>query len=480
MASKGNRLASYLSARFIRISFTILTGALLITGAYADSHTGIGPKSFSSLVNKVSGAVVNISAVKVLKAGGQSPLFSPNGPNDPFSEFFRHFFGQRMPKEFKQRGLGSGFIIDPSGHILTNSHVVEKAEEIEVTLDDGTVYAATVVGKDPKTDLALIKIDTQKKLTPLHLGDSDMVAVGDWVVAVGSPFGLGNTVTAGIVSAKFRRIGASAYDDFIQTDASINPGNSGGPLLNNQGAVVGINTAIFSQSGGNIGIGFAVPVNIAKDLLPQLKKGKVVRGWLGVSIQEITPGLKKKLALTSDNGALVSQVTADSPADKAGIKRGDVIVSFDGQKIEAMHQLPYLVANTPVGETVPVVVVHEGTQRTFGVKIGKLKEDDRQTPEDAGGETPNLGMAVREVTPELAQSYDLAEKSGILILRVAPGSPAADAGLKPKDIIIEVDQEHVTDLNAFMKKIRKYREGDTVLLLVNREGATHYLTLEIG
>ena len=385
-----------------------------------------------------------------------------------------------MPKEFKQRGLGSGFIIDLSGHILTNSHVVEKAEEIEVTLNDGTVYAAKVVGKDPKTDLALIKIEAKKELTPLRMGDSDRVSVGDWVVAVGSPFGLGNTVTAGIVSAKFRRIGAGPYDDFIQTDASINPGNSGGPLLNNQGAVVGINTAIFSRSGGNIGIGFAVPVNIAKDLLPQLKQGKVVRGWLGVAIQKITPGLKKKLALTTDNGALVSQVTADSPADKAGIKRGDVIVSFDGQKLEAMHQLPYLVAKTPVGETVPVGVVRAGTPKTFQVKIGELEDDDGETPEEAGDETPNLGMAVREVTPELAQTYNLSEKSGILVLRVVPGSPAAEAGLRPKDIIIEVDQEQVADLDTFMKKMRNYREGDTILLLVNREGATHYLTLDIA
>jgi serine protease Do len=478
--SKRHRLKCFFLVWILSLSLAFAANLLLVTELQAASPGSAGPKSFSTLVNKVSGSVVNISAVRVFKTERQAPFMSPYGPNDPFNEFFRRFFGRRMPKEFKQRGLGSGFIIDTSGHILTNNHVVEKAEEIEVTLKDDTTYAATVVGKDHKTDLALIKIDTKKQLTPLPLGDSQKVAVGDWVVAVGSPFGLGNTVTAGIVSAKFRRIGASAYDDFIQTDASINPGNSGGPLLNSHGEVIGINTAIFSQSGGNIGIGFAVPVNIAKDLLPQLKQGKVVRGWLGVAIQEITPRLKEKLELTIDDGALVSQVTPDSPADKAGIKRGDVVVSFDDQRIEEMHELPYLVAKTPVGETVPVVVVRKGAQKTFKVKIGKLEEVDEEAVEEAGGETPNLGIVVREVTPELAETYNLAEERGIVVLRVVPGSAAAEAGLKRGDIIIEVDQEPVDDLKAFMAKLRKYQEGDAILLLVSRNGATQYLTLEIG
>jgi len=477
MKSSRPRTEFYLWVCFITVSLIFSVSSLSSTHVHASS-TDLGPKSFAGLVKDVSDSIVNISAVKIIKTEEQIPFFSPYG-QDPFNEFFRRFFGRQMPKEFKQRGLGSGFIIDGSGLILTNNHVVEKAEEIEVTLKDDTTYAAKIIGRDPKTDLALIKVDAGRELKPIPLGDSEKVAVGDWVVAVGSPFGLGNTVTAGIVSAKYRRIGAGAYDDFIQTDASINPGNSGGPLLDVEGKVIGINTAIFSQSGGNIGIGFAVPVNIAKDLLPQLKKGEVIRGWLGVTIQAVTPELKDKLGLKTDGGALISQVTPESPADKAGIQRGDVIVSFDGNKIEETHDLPYLVAKTPVGETVSVGVMRKGAQKTVNVKIGKLEEEAEETSKEGGGDTPNLGIVVREVTPELAERYDLAQKSGVAVLRVMPGSPSAEAGLKPGDIIVEVDQEPVDTLKVFMQKIRKYQKGDTVLLLVNRKGATQYVTLKI-
>lgn len=481
MKSNRNRLTDCFSLWVVSILLVFSLSAPITPVPLACARTlpDAGPKSFSTLVKKVGASVVNISSVKVVKPQGAIPFFSPYGQNDPFNEFFRHFFGKGMPKEFKQRGLGSGFIIDTSGHIITNNHVVEKADEIEVTLTDGATYSAKVIGRDPKTDLALIKINAKNELTPLPMGDSETIEVGDWVVAVGSPFGLGNTVTAGIVSAKYRRIGASAYDDFIQTDASINPGNSGGPLLNSRGEVIGINTAIFSQSGGNIGIGFAVPVNIARDLLHQLKKGKVVRGWLGVAIQEITPELKQALELTTGEGALVSQVTPDGPADKAGLKRGDVIVNFNGKKIEKMHELPYQVARTPVGESVPVVVVRKGSQKTFNVKIGKLEEKQEKTAEEAGGDTPNLGMTVREVTPELAERYGLTEKSGVVVLQVVPGSPAAESGLRPGDIVIEVEQEPVETLDEFVEKIRKYQKGDSILLLISRKGANRYLTLKI-
>ena len=424
--------------------------------------------------------MVNISSVKVIKTGKQGPLNSPYGRNDPFNDFFQRFFGNGMPEEFKQQGLGSGFIIDRDGYILTNNHVVAKADEIEVTLRNGQAYPATIIGRDPETDLALIKIDAEDDLKPLFLGDSEKVAAGDWVIAVGSPFGLGNTVTAGIVSAKYRRIGAGAYDDFIQTDASINPGNSGGPLLNTEGEVIGINTAIFSRSGGNIGIGFAVPVNIAKDLLPQLKKGKIVRGWLGVHIQAVTPALRDKLDLDSVQGALVSQVTQDSPADKAGLKRGDVIVEFDGTTISKMHELPYLVSKTEVGREVPVVVVRDGRRKTIAVSIGKLEKEVTQE----GGESEpdltgmHLGMSLQEVTPELATRYELATTSGIVVVQVEPASAAAEAGLRPGDIIVEADQEPVGDLEIFVEKLRRTAKGESLLLLINREGLTYFLTLE--
>ena len=253
------------------------------------------PGSFSDLAKKASPSVVNISTVKVVKSGGRQQMPMPFGPNDPFKDFFERFFRDMVPKDFKQQALGSGFIIDKEGYIVTNNHVVEKSDEIKVKFSDGKEFTAKIVGKDPKTDLALIKIDADRTLVPLSMGDSDKLDVGDWVVAIGNPFGLGNTVTAGIVSAKYRHIGAGAYDNFIQTDASINPGNSGGPLLNTAGEVVGVNTAIYSQSGGSVGIGFAIPINMAKDLIPQLKQGKVVRGWLGVMIQKVTPELRAKL-----------------------------------------------------------------------------------------------------------------------------------------------------------------------------------------
>jgi serine protease Do len=328
------------------------------------------PGSIAALAERANGSVVNISATRVTERS-QWPFGDLFGKDNPLEDFFDRFFGEQMPRKFKQRGLGSGFIIDKDGYILTNNHVVEKTDEIKVILSDESEFDATIVGRDPKTDLALIRIETDKELLPLPLGDSDKLLVGDWVVAIGNPFGLGNTVTAGIVSAKYRRIGAGAYDDFIQTDASINPGNSGGPLLNLSGEVVGINTAIFSQSGGNIGIGFAIPVNMARDLIPQLRKGKVVRGWLGVMIQKITPELEEKLGLKGDQGALVADVTAGGPAEKAGIKRGDVIVSFDGKAVEEMNDLPYIVATTPVGKKVEVEIIRDGKKKQLEVEVGE-------------------------------------------------------------------------------------------------------------
>lgn len=463
---------------FLIAGFTLAT--LLDRTSTLTAQTGPvlpgAPGSFSHLAKKASPSVVNISTVKVIKGGRQVPL--PFGPNDPFREFFERYFGDQAPRDFKQRSLGTGFIIDKQGFILTNNHVVEQTDEIKVTLNDKREFDAKIIGRDPKTDLALIRIESDHPLTPLPLGDSDKLDVGDWVMAIGNPFGLGHTVTAGIVSAKYRQIGAGAYDNFIQTDASINPGNSGGPLLNTSGEVVGVNSAILSQSGGSVGIGFAIPINMAKDLLPQLKKGKVVRGWLGVMIQEITPELKEKLNLKEEKGALVGDVVAEGPADKAGIKRGDVIVSFDGKEISEANDLPFIVASTPVGKTVTVEVIREGKKEHFQVQIEELKEErEAQVVSEA---RPNLGLTVREITPELARNFGLSEASGVVVVQVQNNTPAQEAGLAPGDIILEMDQVPVKDLKQFNQMIGAYKVGDTILFLVKRRGSTLYLTLKVA
>jgi len=467
--------------------FWLITGFLVATlfgsvstiEAQTSSVLPAAPGSFSQLAKKASPSVVNISTVKVIKGGrrGPVPFGGPLGPHDPFKDFFERFFGDQIPRDFRQQSLGSGFVIDKDGFILTNNHVVENTEEIKVKLADKREYDAKIVGRDTKTDLALIRIESDHPLVPLTLGDSDKLYVGDWVIAIGNPFGLEATVTAGIVSAKYRDIGAGSYDNFIQTDASINPGNSGGPLLNTAGEVVGINTAILSRSGGSVGIGFAIPINMAKDLLPQLKKGKVVRGWLGVMIQKITPDLKEKLGLKDEKGALVADVTAGGPAEEAGIKRGDVIVSFDGEDIKEMHDLPYIVASTPVGKKVTLELIRKGKKKSLQVKTGELKEEDESPVVSEA--SPNLGLMVKEVTPELARNFGLSETMGLVVVQVESNSPAGEAGMRPGDIILEVDQISMKDLAQFNRKIEKYKAGDTILFLLNRSGTTLYLTIKV-
>lgn len=466
------RTAVCLMAGFILTAFLYPISAPAAQNLAASTAV---PMSFAELAKKAKSSVVNISTVKVVRGRGQVPM--PFGPNDPFRDFFERFFRDQMPRDFRQQSLGTGVIIDQEGYILTNNHVVEMADEIKVKLADDKEYLAKIIGRDPKTDLALIKIDSDKPLVPLPLGDSDKLEVGEWVVAIGNPFGLGNTVTAGIVSAKYRQIGQSSYDNFIQTDASINPGNSGGPLLNTAGEVVGINTAIFSQSGGNIGIGFAIPINMAKDLLPQLKTGKVVRGWLGVMIQKITPELKQKLDLKDERGALVADVTSGGPAEKAGIQRGDVIVTFDGKEIKEMSELPYVVASTPVGKSVAVEVIRKGKKKSFEVKIAELKED-KEAPVVAEAK-PKLGMTVEDLTPELAKNFGLSDAKGVVVVQVEDGSSAAEAGLKAGDVILEIDQAPVKDVKDFNRKIEAYKAGDTILVLAKRRGATVFLTLKV-
>jgi serine protease Do len=433
------------------------------------------PGSFSELIKKASPSVVNIIAVKVIRGQGEGS--SPLGMEDPLRDFFEKYFGGQMPKEYRQNALGTGFIIDKEGFILTNNHVVEQTEELKVRLSDEKEFEAQIVGRDPKTDLALIKIKTDAVLVPLSLGDSDSVEVGDWVVAIGNPFGLGNTVTAGIVSAKYRQIGGGPYDNFIQTDASINPGNSGGPLLDLNGEVIGVNSAIFSQSGGNIGIGFAIPINMAKQLLPQLRQGKVSRSWLGVMIQNITPELKEKLGLSTDEGALVSDVAADGPAQKAGIKRGDVILQFDGKAIRSSRDLPFVVASTPIGKTVGVEVMRDSQRMNLQVKTEELQEETETAPPSEA--SPYLGMEVQEITPEMAKNYGLSRNSGVIIVQVESGSVAEQAGLTAGDIIVEIDKKPVENLAAFDRLLAAVKEGETLLFLIDRGGTTIFMTLNV-
>jgi serine protease Do len=393
-------------------------------------------------------------------------------------DFFERYFGGQIPKKYKQTNLGTGFIIDQKGFILTNNHVVEQTDEIRVLTADGKEFAAKIVGRDPMTDLALIRIKSDTPFIPLILGDSNRLEVGDWVVAIGNPFGLGNTVTAGIVSAKYRQIGAGAYDNFIQTDTPINLGNSGGPLLNTDGEVIGINTAIFSQSGGSVGIGFAIPINMVKDLLPQLKKGRVIRGWIGVIIQKVTPELKDKLNLPDEKGALVSDVVSRGPADESGIKRGDVIVSFDDKPIRESRELPYIVASISVGKTVFVEVIRNREKMRAEVRVGELKIEEEVQQESKT--QPSFGMTLQEITPELAKQYDMAETSGLIIVNVESNSPAAEADLRSGDIILEVDQIPVKTIAAFNRKIQQYKKGNTILFLIDRDGSTLFLTLTIS
>jgi serine protease Do len=470
-------LTSYLFKQAFIASLIIgLLSGLYQTPALGKAGAQGYPGSFSELSKKASPSVVNIIAVKIMRGGGEGS--SPFGMEDPLRDFFERFFGGQLPKEYRQNALGTGFIIDPEGFILTNNHVVEQTEELKVHLSDEKEFKAQIIGRDPKTDLALIKINADRPLIPLVLGDSDKVEVGDWVVAIGNPFGLGNTVTAGIVSAKYRQLGGGPYDNFIQTDASINPGNSGGPLLNLDGQVIGVNSAIFSESGGNIGIGFAIPINMAKQLLPQLKEGKVRRSWIGVMIQDITPELKSKLNLGTEEGALVSDVVSGGPADKAGVKRGDVILRFDDKAIRSTQNLPFVVASTPIGKTVEMEIMRGNQRMNLQIKTEELKEEaEEETPAEEAG--PNLGMEVQEITPEMAKNYNLSRTSGVIIVDVESGSPAGEAGLVPGDIIVEIDKKPVKDLETLNNLLAGVEAGDTILFLIDRGGTTIFVTLTV-
>src|SRR5579875_3414240 len=455
------------------------------------TERAIALPSWAPLVKRVMPTVVNVAVVQEVKTsgfpfggpdqgdngdqGGSGPMpFGPGG--DPFEQF-RHFFGQ-MPHEYKQHGLGSGVIVSPDGYILTNNHVVGHADEIHVTLMDKREFTAKVIGKDAKTDLALIKINTNQPLPSAVLGDSATAEVGDWVMAIGSPFGFNLTVTSGIISAKGRALGGN-YDNFIQTDASINPGNSGGPLFNTSGQVIAINTAIYSSTGANNGIGFAIPINLAKSVMEQLKEhGKVIRGWLGVEIQEVTPALAKSFGLSVPIGALVAGVESDGPAAKAGIERGDIITKFNGETVHDEHELPEMVAATPIGKRVPIEVIRNGKQVKLEATIAQLKEQQVASAESPGAAGASWGLQVRDLTPELAQQLGLHSSKGVVITGVKPDSPAAEANLQQGDQILEINHKKVNSADEFAAIARQaQKDKSQALLLVQRGNATLYTVI---
>jgi serine protease Do len=438
------------------------------------------PASFADLVDKLKPAVVNISTSKIMRSGGSRGQRSPFGDDffDRFfggEEFFRRFFGDSPQRQFKQRSLGSGFIISRDGYIFTNNHVVERADKIRVRLSNGKEYDAKVVGKDAKTDIALLKIRAANNLPVVEFGDSDRLRVGDWVIAIGNPFGLEQTVTVGIVSAKGRVIGAGPYDNFIQTDASINPGNSGGPLFSVDGKVVGINTAIVAQGQG---IGFAIPVNMAKEMLPELKaRGKVTRGWLGISVQDITEDMVPSLRIKSTEGALVADVVQGDPADKAGIRAGDVISEIDGKKVKDAHELLRLVAAIHIGRKVDIKVIRDGRVNIFPVVITERKDTVEMAARKGQAPGNYFGMTVQNITPQLAERMRLSEITGVVVTGVREGSPADEAGVKPRDIILQVNKVKITSLKDYRREVSKKSAQDKTLLLIKRGKSTIYIAI---
>ena len=448
--------------RFLR---SLLVGliALVLCGMIAPAaFAHSGPAGFADLAEKLLPAVVNISTTQTVSAKEQLELMPdlPLPPGSPFEDFFKEFKQKQgkdqTPRKHKATALGSGFIIDPAGYIVTNNHVIDDADSINVILQDDTNLTATVVGRDKKTDLALLKVTPKKPLTAVSFGDSDKIRVGDWILAIGNPYGLGGTVTAGIISARARDIQAGPYDEFLQTDAPINRGNSGGPMFDMDGNVVGINTAIYSPSGGSIGIGFAIPASLAKNIVDQLKSsGHIRRGWLGVRIQSVTQDIADGLGLGQPRGALVSSATPDSPAAKAGVQPGDVVISFDGKDVPDMHRLPLMVAETEVDKTVDMGVFRKGQIVTLKVKIGELKGKDNGDEEEAAKkETPStspasgvekieeLGLSVSALNEATRTRFDIKkEVTGVVVTAVSPEGLAADQGMHPGDVIAEAAQQ---------------------------------------
>ena len=488
-----------ISIRFLSLLFA---GFLISASSPALAHSG--PAGFADLAEKLLPAVVNISTSQTITAKEGDDAFPdmPFPPGSPFDDFFKEFKkkqgqknGQEAPHKHKATALGSGFIIDSSGLVVTNNHVIDGADSITVILQDDTNLPATVVGRDKKTDLAVLKVTTKKPLTAVSFGDSDKVRVGDWILAIGNPYGLGGTVTSGIISARARDIQSGPYDEYLQTDAPINRGNSGGPMFDMDGNVVGINTAIFSPSGGSIGIGFAIPSSLAKNIVDQLKSnGHIRRGWLGVHIQNVTQDIADGLGLGQPRGALVSSVTAEGPAAKAGVQAGDVIVTFDGKDVADMHRLPLMVAETDVDKTVDLGVFRKGQNVTLKVKVGELNVKEDTEEETAATEKPapaapsgvekidGIGLSVAPLTDAARTRFDIKKGvTGVVVITVTPDSLAADQGIKPGDVISEAAQQEVKTPKALADQVKQAKKDNKpLLLLINRQGELEFVAVTFG
>ncbi|MFO1102090.1 MAG: Do family serine endopeptidase [Methylocystis sp.] len=486
-------LQAYVAAGFAAL-------LILLTPAAAK-----GPDSLSELAEKVQDAVVNISATQTFEAkhnkGGEGPQLPPGvGPGAPFDDLFEEFFRRRgqgvpeIPRQRRSSSLGSGFVVDPSGIVITNNHVIADANEVTVIFNDGQKLKAEILGKDQKVDVAVLKVKPEKPLKAVKFGDSDKAKVGDWVLAVGNPFGLGGSVTAGIVSARNRNIDSGPYDNYIQTDASINKGNSGGPLFNMDGEVIGINTAILSPSGGSVGIGFATPANTVEPVIGQLQQfGETRRGWLGVRIQNIDDGIAETLNLGATRGALVAGVDDKGPSKPAGLKVGDVIVRFDGKPIKESRDLPKLVAATPVGKDVELVIVRGGKEQTKTVKLGRLedgekvasKNGDKEKSDSPGGSSQSvLGLELSRLSDELRARFQIkdAVKGGVVITAVDPRSDAAEKRLQPGEVLLEVNQEAVSDPADVVKKVKALKtdgKKTALLIVANGQGDAHFVALPV-
>jgi len=460
----------------------------------ATAPLGLAPvvnqAGFADLAEKVRPAVVNIATTENVDQTseqgtpnfqGQMPNFPPNSP---MGQLFRHFFeGQGQMRMAPAHALGSGFIIDPAGYVVTNNHVVDHAHQVKVTLNDGQTYTAKVIGRDEKTDLALIKIEAGKPLPYVAFGDSGKERVGDWVVAVGNPFGLGGTVTAGIVSAHDRDLNHGPYDDYLQIDAPINPGNSGGPLFNQSGQVIGIDTAIYSPNGGSVGIGFAIPSSVATKVVAQLREhGKVERGWLGIAMQPLTPALASAIGHPEAQGVIVNKVMADSPASKADLQQGDVITAFNGEAVKDARELAMQVANVAGGSDAKLTILRDGKQSIVNVQIGDQPAEQVAAQKDEGNSAP-VGMALTSLTHDAQQQLGIDPSvKGVVVARVMPGSKADQSGVQSGDVIVRIGNDTVTSPSEVSAKIHA-AENDkkaAVPLLVMRDGATYYLALQLG
>ncbi len=478
------QLAVFALGLIVALSFMMQAGM---------AHAKAAPETFADLAEELLPKVVNISTTTVVE-GRELPGLPQLPPGSPFEDFFREFFERNHPeqpqRQHKATSLGSGFVVSKDGYVVTNNHVIQDADEITVILHDETRLPAELIGRDPKTDLAVLKVEPEGKLSATKFGDSDDSRVGDWVVAIGNPFGLGGTVTAGIISARGRDINAGPYDDFIQTDASINRGNSGGPMFNIDGEVIGINTAIFSPSGGSVGIGFAIPSNVAKPVIDQLiKHGEVKRGWLGVHIQEVTEEIAETLGMDKATGALVANVIPDGPAAASDIQPGDVVLTFNKQDVSEMRRLPKIVADTEVGKEVDVVVWRNGKKVTIKVIVGELDEDviaaatgDESSPDEEIA-IDELGITVTALTDQVRERFELDEGAkGVMVIAVDDGSAAEEKGIRPGDLIVEVSQEEVSEPGQIVERIEEARKAGrkSVLFLVEGQAGLRFVALRIG